>query len=139
VYIDVLVPDFASEPLSLSGVVLTESSGSSLRGDALTTLVPTARRVFATDERMQAVLRVYQGGSAAASPVAMKVRIVDEHDGAVFNRTETFPVTAFSRDRQADYSLRLPLSSLKPGEYWLSIEATAAKRTVRRDVRFTVQ
>lgn len=65
--------------------------------------------------------------------------IVDDHNTAVVDRTESLSATAFSRDRQADYWLRLPLSTLKPGEYWLSIEAAMGKRTVRRDMRFSVR
>jgi VWFA-related protein len=139
VYTDITVPDFLKEPLSLSGVVLTESSVSSVRGDPLTALEPTATRVFSADNRIQAFLRVYQGGTAALSPAALRIRLVDEHNTAVVDRTETLPAPAFSRNRQADYSLRLPLASLKPGEYWLSIEAAMGKRTVKRDLRFTVK
>jgi hypothetical protein len=69
----------------------------------------------------------------------MKIRIVDEHNAAVVNRVESLPATAFTRERQADFSVRLPLSSLKPGEYWLAIEATRGSVTARRDVRFTVR
>jgi hypothetical protein len=139
VYTDVVVPDFAKEPLSLSGVVLSSSSGSSLRGDALTTLVQTTTRVFEASDRIQAFLRVYQGGTGPLSAAQMKIRIVDEHNAAAVNRTESLPATVFARDRQADFSVRLPLSSLKPGEYWLAIEATRGSVTARRDLRFTVK
>jgi VWFA-related protein len=139
VYTDVVVPDFAKDPLSLSGVVMTESAGSSLRGDALAALTPTTTRVLDQSDRMQAFLRVYQGGTAAISPVAVKVRIVDEKNTAVVDRTDTLPATVFSSGRQADYSYRLPLSTLKAGQYWLSIQAAIGKQSVRRDVRFSVR
>jgi hypothetical protein len=139
VYTEVTIPDFAKEPLTLSGALLTSSSGTSLRGDALAVIEPTTRRTLSSDDRIQAFLRVYQGGTAAPASVSMKIRIVDEHNTAVVDRAESLPATAFSRDRQADYSVRLPLASLKPGEYWLSIEAAIGKRTVRRDVRFGVR
>jgi hypothetical protein len=71
--------------------------------------------------------------------VAIKLRIVDEQNAAVVDRSETMPPGTFSQNRQADYSYRLPLSTLKPGEYWLSIEAAIGKRSVKRDVRFTVR
>src|SRR6185369_5990259 len=122
--------------LAISGVVMTASSGSSLRGDALAALTPTSTRLFDSSDRMQAFLRIYQGGAAALSPVTIKVRIVDEKSAAVVDRTDALPATAFSAGRQADYSIRLPLSTLKAGQYWLSIEAAIGKRTVRRDVRF---
>ncbi len=43
------------------------------------------------------------------------------------------------RDRRVDYRLTLPLEQLAPGEYLLTIEATTAGRTVRREVRFAVE
>jgi hypothetical protein len=138
VYTDVTVPDFSKEPVALSGVVMTTSSGSSLRGDAFLTLAPTTTRAFSVDDRIQTFLRVYQGGSSPPAPVAMTLRIVDEHNAAVVDRAETLPPGTFAQNRQADYSYRLPLSTLKPGEYWLSIEAAIGKRTARRDVRFSV-
>jgi VWFA-related protein len=139
VYTDVIVPDFSKEPVSLSGVILTASSGSSLRGDALNTLVPTTTRAFEATDRIQAFLRVYQGGGSTPAAVLVRTRIVDEHDALAMNRTETLRAQAFTSDRQADYFLRLPLSTLKPGEYWLSIEATVGKTTAKRDVRFSVK
>jgi len=139
VYSDVIVPDFSKEPLTLSGVILTSSSGSSLRGDVLLTLVPTTTRSFVPDDQICAFVRAYQGGSSTLAPMSMHVRIVDEHNAAVVERTEAVPAQAFTRDRAADYWMRLPLSSLKTGEYWLSIVATAGKATAKRDVRFSVK
>jgi len=139
VYADVVVPDFAKEPLSMSGMVFSESTPASLRGDALAALAPTTTRTFDASDRMQAFLRVYQGGTVPLSPVSMRVRIVDEHNAAVVDHPESLPAQAFSHDRQADYAFRLPLSTLKSGEYWLSIEAAIGKRTVKRDVRFAVK
>lgn len=139
VYADVVVPDFQQDPLSLSGVILTESSGAALRGDAAVGLTPTTTRAFGTADRVQAFLRIYQAGSGTPGPVSMKIRVVDEHDATVLNRTETLPAGVFALDHRADYSVRLPLSGLAAGEYWLSIEAASGKRKVRRDVRFSVK
>jgi hypothetical protein len=49
------------------------------------------------------------------------------------------PAGAFAHDRQADYSIRLPLSSFKPGEYWLAVTAAMGKNMATRDVRFRVK
>ena len=84
-------------------------------------------------------LRVYQGAAEPVTDVMIHTRLVDEHNQAVIDRRTTLPAGAFARTRQADYSYGLPVSLLAPGEYWLSIEATSGKRTVRRDVRFLVK
>jgi hypothetical protein len=138
VYTDVTVPDFTKDPLSLSGAVFTASAGTS-RGDALAAIVPTIRREFAVDDRMQVFVRAYQGGETTLAEASMRTRIVDGHNAAVLDHTEILPAQAFTRGRQADYFARLPLTSLKPGEYWLAIEAKSGRATARRDVRFTVR
>jgi hypothetical protein len=137
VYADVDMPDFAREPLAMSGVVVTDTTGSFLAGDPLTALAPTASREFATDDRAQIFLRVYEGGSS--TPVAMTVRLINEDNAVVVNQVDHLPAAAFSHGRQANYWYRLPLSSLRPGEYWLSLEAAAGLHTARRDIRFRMR
>ncbi len=70
VYTYVDVPNFAEQPLSLSGIVLgTSPSPSSAPSNAFTDLlpiVPTARREFARTSRASAFLRVYQRLNEAA-------------------------------------------------------------------------
>jgi VWFA-related protein len=140
IYTDIIVPDFQKEALSLSGVILTASTGSSIRGNVLAALEPTAERTFDATNRIQAFLRIYQGGSAALVPVTMRVRLVNDRNVAVFDRNESLPAPAFARSRQADYFVRLPLETLKPGEYWLPIQATGtAKAVATRNVRFSVR
>jgi hypothetical protein len=118
--------------------VFTASSGTS-RGDALSAIVPTISREFAADDRMQVFVRAYQGGATPLADASMRTRIVDAHNATAFDHTEILPAQAFARGRQADYFVRLPLTSLKPGEYWLAIEAKSGRAAARRDVRFTVK
>jgi hypothetical protein len=138
VYTDVTVPEFTKAPLTLSGVVFTATSGSA-RGDVLSVLTPTISREFSTSMRMQAFLRVYQGGPAGTGDVSIRTRIVDGKNASVLDHTELLPAQAFARGGQADYFVRLPLSSLKAGEYWLAIEAKSGRASDRRDVRFSVK
>ena len=49
----------------------------------------------------------------------------------------TVPVNVWSQ--AADYQSRLPLATLKTGDYLLTVEATDGKTTARRDVRFRVK
>jgi VWFA-related protein len=139
VYADIHVPDFKKSALSLSGMIVTDSSGSSFRGDVLQTIEPMTRRTFATDERLQGFLRVYQGGTGTPVAAAIRTRLMSDKNATVLDRSETLPASLFARDRQADFFVRLPLATLTVGEYWLSIEATAGKANVRRDLRFTIR
>jgi VWFA-related protein len=143
VHYDVDVPDFAKEDISLSGLVLSAAlGGTTVSKDRLASLipvVPTTAREFAPGDRVTAFLRIYQGGAALLTPVAVAARIVDERGRTVFESTDTLGADRFSAARAADYRLDLPLTPLAPGPHLLTIQATAGKHTASRDVRFTVQ
>jgi hypothetical protein len=140
VYTYVEVPDFAKAAVSLSGVVL--STAGPLSGSPLTDmlpLTPTARRRFRPTDEVTAFLRVYQGGKDPTRTVTVSARIVDSASGTAFERQATLFENGDTAGRSADYRLDLPVSSLRPGPYLLTIEAVrAAKETARRDVKFDV-
>jgi VWFA-related protein len=140
---EVEVPDFASDPLSLSGVVLSsDPAGFVAPRDALRAflpVVPTSRRSFFRGERVTAFLRAYQGGQEPPVRATLAVSITDSHGAVVFETGEAMPAGAFTVSRSADYRLDLPLDGLSPGPHLLTFQATAGTRTSRRQVRFEVQ
>jgi hypothetical protein len=144
VYTDVIVPDFAKAPLSLSGVMLTASNApraapTDLFADVVPEdVVPTTRREFRAADRATAFARVYQGGSRAPAAVSVTVRIVDAADRTVAEHLQAIPPEQFGADRAADIRYTLPLTDLSPGPYLLTIETTAGEATARRDVRFEI-
>ena len=144
VYVDVDVPDFRKEKLSLSGVVLTSALPAApiapLRAlrDVIP-VVPTTERSFAPSDPVTAFLRLYQGGSDKLSAVALKIQIQDAAGKSVFEKTEAIAIDRFGSERSAEYQLQLPLSTLTAGEYLLTTEAAAGKALAKRDVRFQVR
>ena len=144
VYVDVEVPDFKKDRLSLSGVVLSQALPTApiapLRAlrDVIP-VVPTTERSFAASDPVTAFLRLYQGGSDKLAAVPLKIQIQDAAGKAVFEKAESIAVERFSTERSTEYQLQLPLSTLTPGDYLLTIEATAGKVAARRDVRFQVR
>ncbi len=143
VFYDLDVPDFAAEPLSLSGVVLAmahaPASGASKRVGALLPVVPTTLRDFLPADEVSAFLRVYQSASRVPGAVALTSRIADGHGATVWSTNETMPPGAFAKTHAGDYRLALPLERLQAGAYLLTIEAKLGDRTAHRDVRFTVR
>jgi hypothetical protein len=144
VYADVEVPDFAKEPLSLSGVVLSAVPGltSAPKGavSEIVPIVPTSLREFDRGYRVTSFLRVYEGGKNALAPVTVAIRIVNDQDASVFEESQTIGVDRFdAKARAADERVELPLARLAPGAYLLTFEATLGKNTTRRDVRFSVK
>ena len=145
VYVDVEVPDYVRETLSLSGVVLanalSRTPSASARGlFDVVPVIPTVARTFAPGDSVTAYLRAYQGGGQNRSAdVRLTTRILDAAGKSVFSQVETLPADRFDATRSAEYLTRLPLSTLTTGEYLLTIEATVGKITTKRDVRFVVR
>jgi VWFA-related protein len=143
VYTYVDVPDFAEQPLSLSGIVVGAQPVSlSVPADTFANLlpiVPTARRAFTTGDRVSAFVRLYEASKKPHMPASLTTRVVDVHDTVVSTDTVAFDADRFSEGRGADHRIELPLSSLAKGEYLLTVEATAGQLTARRGLRFTVQ
>ena len=141
VYTDVTIPDFRKERLSLSGVVVsaTPSPRAEPRDAVARVLpvVPTAERDFNSSQRVEAFVRVYVKKPA---PVDVRATVTSETGAEVLSRHDTLTADRFGPQRATDYRLPLPLSTLAPGAYLLTLTATAGEKDVRRaDVRFTVR
>ena len=139
-YVD--VPDFADEPVSLSGVVISKPGAvTATPRDALGGIipdVPTASREFFQDDEPSAFVRVYQRQRDAAAATNVSLRISDTASRAVVERTATLQPSDFEIDHRADIRLELPVDRLAPGEYLLTVEAVRRGATARRHVRFRV-
>jgi len=142
VYTFVDVPQFARDPLSLSGLVLAVTpSVASAPADAyadLLPIVPTARRDFAMTDHVTAFLRVYQGGSRAMTPVTMTTRLIDARNQQVSESVRTLDVASFGTSRSFDDRFDVPLRKLASGEYLLTVDVAAGVKTARRTLRFRV-
>ena len=135
------VPDFAKAPISLSGVVLGLRPA---RPDGpfrdLCPLEPTARREFASASHVSAFVRVYQSERDERLPVRVNRRIIDASNRTVQESRETLFERSKQESHSVDYQFELPLVSLAPGQYLLTIEATRKeKQTAHRDVVFSVR
>ena len=143
VYTYVDVPDFAQQPLSLSGVILsTVPAGLAAPKDAfadLFPLVPTTRRRFARSDHVSALVRVYQQAGKPALPVQVTGRITNASDQTVANDVASLTPDQFAGGRGGDYRISLPVAQLASGDYLFVIEATEGKYSARRGVRFTVE
>jgi len=145
VYTDVVIPDFARDEVSLSGVVLNAAPGrAAAPRDALAALmpiVPTTLRVFDVHDQVTSFLRVYQGGRRPLVTATLTVRIVDAGDKEVFHSTESIGAERFGVGRGADALRELPLGDCAPGPHLLTFEVRLGNSgaSARRDVRFTVR
>jgi VWFA-related protein len=140
-YASIVVPDFGSDPLSLSGVLIQrgrQDSAADGLADVATGRATTVRQFIATDV-VAAVLTAHQGGRAPLLSTDVEMRIVDVHDRVRVSRNVRLDPASFSASRAADLRFDLPLTGLEPGEYLVSLVATSARGTARRDVRVAVR
>lgn len=139
VYLDVVVPDFEHEPVSMSDLVLDASNRPASAGTRLSVpLMPTAKRSFAAGDSVKAFARVYHGAGAAPSNATARWLLRDETDRIVWTRETTLGVEAFGASRSADVGVELPLIGFAEGSYLLTLQVTGAGRTVQRHSRFQV-
>jgi hypothetical protein len=143
VYTYVDVPDFAADPVSMSGLMLHAAGATPARParvlEDLVPFTPTARRQFARSEQIAGFVRIYQGVRRAAMPLYVRAQIMDDRDTRVFGRETRVLPTDLGANRAFDYSVDLPLSTLTAGEYLLTVDVEHGNDHVRRDVRFSVR
>ena len=143
IFADLEVPEFAKDPVSLSGVLMETTPG----GNAgplgalkdLVAVVPTTRREFTlADKQVRAFLRVYQGGSSAPAPVTLRVSVRNQAQELVYNYPHRLAPARFAGDREEEFVFDLPMNALRPGSYLLTFEAVAGTARALRQVRFAI-
>ena len=132
----------AHDPVSLSGIIVSATpSARRAPPDAYSDLLPaapTARRDFATSDRVTTFVRLYQGGSHAVVPVTTITRVVNSRDEQVTQSTRPLNADLFGKTRSFDLSFDLPVRNLAPGEYLMTVTAAAGDKSTQRSLRFGV-
>jgi VWFA-related protein len=140
VYLDLDVPDFSSGATQLSGIVLNaQPAWTTAPPGALADLLPvtpTTVREFEAGTAVVAFARVYDHSRRGAT---VEARITDEHDAVVFRHRESIAADRFSSQDAAEYNLTLPIATLKPGRYLLTLEPAPGVKSAARHVRFAVK
>ena len=100
VFADVEIPDFANDPLSVSGVILSARPGRpSAPREVLASIlpvVPTAERAFLVSEDVTTFLRVYQSGRRPIAPVEVALAIHDARGAPLVSETRVLGVDRFA-------------------------------------------
>jgi hypothetical protein len=146
---DLEVPDFAKAPFSMSGLVLTSSSGSvfpTVKADEQLKPVmpgpPIALRTFPQNDEIALFTEVYDNG---ATPHKVDIiTTVTTDDGKVLFKTEEMRDSADLGGKRGGYgyTTRVPMKDLALGSYVLKVEARSRLKdtpTVARELQFTVE
>jgi hypothetical protein len=99
VSVDVVVPDFARDLASISGVIVNvlpgrPSAPRDLFRDTLS-LVPTAQRTFAPTDQVSAMFYLYQNAGKPMFPAEIAIRVLDDKQAMVLSDIRTINVDAF--------------------------------------------
>lgn len=143
VFLDVDVPDFSRERLSLSGLVLATSAAPKqavIPGmrSTLPIAVSTLRE-FSGSDTVTGFLRVYQGNSEDVRPVEASMSVVDTRGTSIDAAKRTILGEHFSR-HSADLSFPVPVDRLASGRYILRVEVSAPGVPVKtRELAFVVR
>jgi len=132
VYVDVTVPDYRKDALSMSGLVLDHQSSRAPMPAARTRTIadlvpalPSLARAFTAADAVWVAADIYRGPKAPAAPVEVVTAIGREGESdAVWHVRETFPPSAFAVVQKVRVRVPLPLATLGPGAYRLRVTAT---------------
>jgi hypothetical protein len=136
------IPNFAKEPLSLSGLAVIAEPGpkagpaQALAG--LTPASPTARRVFRGTDTVRAFVRIYEGGTRPLVPLSITTRLIDASDQQIGSGSRQVDPSAFSTARSFDYVFEVPLR-VPSGEYLLVLNVSAGDKQVQTSLRYQVE
>ena len=139
--VDVDVPNFSKDALSVSGLMLQRRPATPIGDKAIENLVPflpaTVRQFHAGDD-IGMFVRIWQGGKGRIAPVRVTARVRSETNNVTSTQEAVLESESFSAARSADYQATLPLAQLAPGQYLLEVDAQSGARHVTRTARFSV-
>jgi VWFA-related protein len=149
VHVDLDVPDFAAQAVSLSGVVLSgERAGQvpSPRVDATLAKwlpgTPVTQREFQRADTITAVSELYLNKAEKTGRLTLATRVLDAGGRPVFQQDAPFGGSGEKGSVAHAHVVSIPLAEFVPGLYTLRVDASAPGASVpaaRRDVVFSVR
>jgi len=146
---DIVVPDFSSAPLVMSGIVLAAASTQNVMtakpDEELRTLLPapaTAQRDFPENDTLALFAEVYDNDVRQEHKVDITTSVLTDDGRSVFTTNEER--TSKELEGKAGgygHTAQVPLKGLAPGLYVLRMEATSRAGkpfTVSKDVPFRI-
>jgi VWFA-related protein len=141
VYTDVDIPDFLDAPLSLSGLAVimrpAPVSGPPKAFARLFPDAPTTVREFYGDDQVAGLIRISQKAAAPAVPVTLTLHLANSRGTTIQEGTEQIPAAAFGTSHIAEHSFEIPVATLQPGEYLLTVTASVGNASATRQLRYT--
>jgi VWFA-related protein len=137
VFADVTVPDFASRPLMLSGLLLASAEGQAVLtaqrdpvAEKLLGAAPTTQREFNQTDTLAWLTEIYDNGrNTQPRRFDVSARLISEDGRDVFAARDVLSNgDAGARWSSFGYTGRIPLTDIAPGRYLLRIEVQDRSR-----------
>jgi hypothetical protein len=147
---DLDVPDFAKEPLTMSGIVIASGEGQGVMtakaDEELRTVLPlppTASREFRAADTLSTFAEIYDNQAQPPHKVDITTTVLTDDGRVVFNTAEERN-SAELQGKSGGYGVtsKIPLNGFAPGLYVLKVEATSRAGkpvTITREVAFRVK
>jgi len=146
---DLLVPDFASAPLTMSGIVLASATMQTMMtakpDEELRTLLPapaTAHRDFPEGDTLALFAEVYDNDLKQPHKVDITTTVLTDDGRSVFSTNEERASTELQgKPGGYGHTAQVPLKGFAPGLYVLRVQATSRAGkdiTVSRELPFRV-
>ena len=87
---------------------------------------------------MAAFGRVYQKNREAPSAASVAAKVIDAAGKELARFDYPLGPERFTAGTGAEYSIDIPVSTLAPGQYLLTVEATLGKAKATQHVRFQI-
>ncbi len=139
-YVD--VPDLGDGPIALSGVTmqaLPRPSGELPLTIAPLLTSPTLRRTFSARDLVTAFVQVRVKDEKDRAALTLHARVVDDQDRVALDAPTDLARVTFDDDGIASVPVDVPVETLAPGKYLLTIEAAIHDHGQHRDVPFEVR
>ena len=141
VFVDVDVPNFSKNTLSMSGLLVERRPAAPLPDAVIAGLIPvapTTQRTFTSGDEVTVFARVYQGGKGRLLPVRASAKVTNARNEVVSHQELVLEPEQFGTARAADYRVSLPLANLERGDYLYDVEVKSGAPLVRRTLRFSI-
>jgi len=150
VFCDLDVPDIVHAPLAMSDLLASSSAAArtptplgSSKIDALFSAPTTTDRTFTPADTLVVAATFYDNDARAAHRVAFRATVQSAGGAVVFTRDDSRPATDLARENGGfAWVVQVPLTSLVPGRYVLSVEGrstAAGTPPVGRQLTFEVR
>jgi VWFA-related protein len=136
VYTDVVVPDYRKEPLTTSGLILSESP--SIPPIKAASAAPTTKRDFPQATNVQIALSVYSGGRTPFQDALADLQVKSETGETIAKQSRRIELAGDSRLRSSQVMFSLSTRGFAVGNYLLLLSISSGRAVVTRHARFII-